>query len=101
MVILSYLLEYNRYLNIVGIFSVLAIAVLFSRNRRAINIKLICNALILEFILAFFILRTAVGKTIFEWISNVVRRIYEFADKGSAFVFGNLVDPSQAWGFIF
>ena len=33
----SYFLQYNRYCNLLGIFVVIALAILASRNRNAIN----------------------------------------------------------------
>jgi len=98
---LSYLLEHNRYLNIVGIFAILAVAFLFSRKRSAINYRLIINALALQFGIAFVVLRTTVGQTVIGWIADLVYAIYSCADKGSEFLFGALIDQSKPWGFIF
>ncbi len=98
---LAYLLEHNRYLNIVGIFVILAIAFLFSKNRKAIDYKLILHALGLQFLIALCILKTSVGHRILLTLSDYVCRIYQFADKGSAFIFGNLTNQFGDWGFIF
>ncbi|MBI2774757.1 NupC/NupG family nucleoside CNT transporter [Candidatus Dependentiae bacterium] len=97
----SYLLEYNRYMNLIGIFVILGIAFLFSRNRRAINYKLVVNALILQFVIGMITLRTSIGHRIVQAVADVVTVVYKCADAGVSFVFGNLGDPSQAWGFIF
>lgn len=98
---LAYLLEHNRYLNFVGIFVILAIAFLFSKNRKAIDFKLVLHALGLQFVIAFIILKTSVGFKALEYVSHFVSHIYQFADKGSAFIFGNLADSFGPWGFIF
>lgn len=98
---LAYLLEHNRYLNIVGIFVILAIAFLFSKNRKAVDFKLIVHALGLQFLLALGILKTSLGYSLLEKISHYVSKIYQFADKGAEFVFGNLTDNFGPWGFIF
>jgi concentrative nucleoside transporter, CNT family len=101
MVFMSYLLEYNRYCNILGILLILFIAFLFSRKRHAINYKLIINALVLQFIIAFTVLRTNIGQTIVHWVAALVNKIYVCADKGAEFVFGNLANSGTPWGFIF
>lgn len=98
----TYLLEHNRYLNIAGIIVILAIAALFSRDRFRINLRLIITALIFEFIIAFAVLRTAIGQKVVSVIAEAVKKLYEFADYGSGFVFGNLANSTNTpWGFVF
>lgn len=98
----GYLLEHNRYLNIAGIIVILAIAALFSHDRLRINLRLVLIALALEFCIAFAVLRTSIGHYIVELIAGGVKKLYEFADYGSGFVFGNLAnDVNTPWGFIF
>lgn len=97
----AYMLQYNRYLNVVGIFTILFIAFLLSKKRSKINYKLVFNALILQFTIGFCVLRTQAGRYIVEKVSNAIYQIYQFADIGSRFVFGNLIDADGSWGFIF
>ncbi len=99
--LLSYLLEHNRYLNIVGIFAILFIAFCFSRNRSKINVKLIVNGLLLQLVIGFLVLRMSIGQKIVSTIARYVEHIYECASEGSAFIFGNLINPTGSWGFIF
>lgn len=101
MAFLNYLLEYNRYMNILGIIVILAIAALFSKNRSAINIKLVLNALLLQLALGFLVLKTSIGQAVLTKIAYYVGKMYQFADEGAAFVFGNLTSPNTPWGFIF
>ena len=44
----AYMLEHSRYLNIFGIFAILGICFLFSKDRKAIDYKLIAHALAVE-----------------------------------------------------
>ena len=96
----SYLLEHNRYLSIIGIGVVIGLAMLFSRNRNAINGKLVLHALGLQFAIALVTLKTSIGHTVLGAISHYVAQIYQFADEGAVFLFGNLVKEGP-WGFIF
>jgi CNT family concentrative nucleoside transporter len=98
---LAYFLEHSRYLNVVGICVILAIAFFFSKNRKAIDYKLIVHALIMQFVIALAVLKTTVGHRILEKISYYVVKTYQFADKGSAFIFGDLTNQFGPWGFIF
>ncbi len=99
--IISYFLEYNRYLNILGIFVILCIAFIFSRKKSYIDFGLVLNALVLQFVIGFLVLKTTIGQTIVDKIATGVGKMYQFADIGSRFVFGNLADASMPWGFIF
>lgn len=101
MFFLDWFVDYNRYTSLLGILAILGVAFIFSSNRRAINIKLIFSALVMQFVLALFILKTYIGQAIFLWLSHGVESVYKFADKGCAFVFGNLADPSGPWAFVF
>ena len=98
---LGYLLEYNRYCNIAGIFVILAIAFFFSQHRSRINYRMIFNGIFLQFIIGFFVLKTSVGQYCVNKLALGVEKLYLFADKGSEMVFGNLIDPSGPWGFLF
>lgn len=98
---LSYFLHYNRYLNIFGILLTIGFAIAFSFNRKKIKYRLIVSCLVMQFVLAFFILRFPLGKKIIEWIAIGIAAMYQFADHGTSFVFGRLVSADSGLGFIF
>lgn len=98
---LNYLIEHNRYLNIVGILVIFGIAALFSRKRAHINFKLVGLGLLLQFLIGFVVLRTVVGRAAIDYVASFVTKLYQFADAGSSFVFGNLTNANSPWGFIF
>ncbi len=99
--LLSYFIEHNRYGNLIGIFVVILIAFLCSRKRSAINYRLIASALSMQVLIAFGILRTNVGFNIVNAIAHGVTTLYSCAENGAQFLFGNLTNPTMAWGFIF
>lgn len=98
---ISYLLEYNRYLNIIGIIVITLIALAFSKNRKAINLRVVLSALALHFLFAIIMLRTSWGYLIISKIADGAQLLYLFADKGIEFMFGKLGDASLPWGFVF
>ncbi len=98
---LAYLIEHNRYCNLLGIVVILCIAFLFSKNKRAISGRLIVHALLMQGILGFALLKTSIGQVVISSIAAGIEKLYQFADQGSAFLFGSLVDASQSWGFVF
>lgn len=101
MFFLDYLVQYNRYLNIVGILAVLGIAFLFSSHRSRISFKLVVSALCVHAIGAFIILRTVTGQTVAAWLGGVITKLYQAADGGISFVFGKLSDQTGLWGHVF
>lgn len=101
MSLISYFLEYNRYMNFGGILAVLAVAALFSRKRSAINYRLTLMGLCMQFAIALAILHTTIGHKVIAGIADGVAALYRAADQGVSFLFGSLADASGAWGFIF
>lgn len=99
--LVAYLLEYNRYANFIGILAVLCVAYFFSYHKSRVNTRLVGYGLLMQFIIGFFVLRTSMGHLIVDTIARGVTHLYQFADEGSRFVFGSLVDPAGPWAFIF
>ncbi len=85
---------------IIGIILILGIAFLFSNNKKKVNIRLIINGLLLQVVLAIFIIKgdelgsffAPLGwlKMLFSWISSAFVLILNFTTEGSKFIFGNL-----------
>lgn len=94
-------LEYSHYNGIVGILFIIGFATLVSKHRSHIPWKTVINGLVLQCLLAFFILKTRVGHLFFEKCAHAFSSVYQFAGEGARFVFGNLSNPAGGWGFIF
>lgn len=99
--LVSHLIEHQRYMNFFGIVAVLILAVLFSRNRRAINVRLVISGLIMQAMIALAILKTHLGFVTISTVAKMVTALYQAADHGIRFVFGSLADMQGPWGFIF
>lgn len=97
----EYLIEYNRYMSLVGIAAVIAIAFLCSNNRKKISPRLVITTLFMQCFLALFILHSPIGQMLFKNLAAGFEALYGFAESGARFVFGNLTQASGAWGFIF
>ena len=80
-----------------GAIVILAIAVLCSNNRRAINWRTVAWGLSLQVIFALVVLKTAIGQRVFETLGAGINKLLGFAGVGAAFVFGPLGD-STVWG---
>ncbi|MEQ7873034.1 nucleoside transporter C-terminal domain-containing protein [Sphingomonas sp. ASV193] len=75
-------------LGLVGIAVILAIAVLFSTNRRAINPRIVGAAFALQAVIAFLVLRTGGGREVIQAMSDGVAALLGYAGKGTEFLFG-------------
>lgn len=91
----------NILFGLLGIAAMLLIAFLMSFNRKAINYKTVIVGLVLQFLLALFILKFEPGKLMFQYIGNFVEKILQFANEGSNFVFGPLSNSPEIWQEIF
>ncbi len=85
---------------LLGIISIILIAVLFSRNRRAIDWKVVGVGLLFEIAIAALILYVPFVQTFFELISRAFIKIISFTHAGSEFLFGSLLDINSV-GYIF
>jgi len=86
---------------ILGIFSLLLIAFAFSRNRKGIDWKLVAKGLGIQIVFAVLILKVPFVQSGFEWVSSIFVVILGFTREGSLFLFGDLVENIDSFGFIF
>ena len=89
----------DQLIGIVGVATLLGIAVLFSTNRSAISLRIVGSAFALQVALAVFILRFPVGRSLIEAASAGVQSIVEFSAAGINMVFGTLADTSAGISF--
>jgi CNT family concentrative nucleoside transporter len=85
----------DRFTGIIGIILILGIAYLLSNNKKLINYRLVGTGLLLQGLLAVFILKVPLGQAIFGKLGNAVSKLLEFSDRGADFVFGILVDKEK------
>lgn len=89
-------------MSIVGMFVLIAIAVLLSDNRKAINLRTVGGAFAIQFLLGAFVLYVPWGKDVLSAMTNGVQYVIDFGNEGIGFLFGNLVNFSvEGVGFIF
>lgn len=84
-----------------GIVVLLAIAVLFSSNRRAINLRTVTGAFIIQASLAAFVLYVPAGEKALLAISNSLSGILNYSSEGINFLFGDLGRFKMGFMFAF
>lgn len=87
--------------SVLGIVVLLIIAVLFSNNRKAINLRTVLGALAIQIGFAALILYVPFGRDALQATANGVSNVIAYGNEGINFVFGGLADPSKNAGFIF
>ena len=82
----------DSLLGILGLFTLLSIALLLSENRSAINLKTVLYGLIFQLIFALFILKTPFGAPIFSFLDQSINILIGFSSSGSDFLFKSYID---------
>src|SRR6478672_2103493 len=89
----------GRFTGILGLLTILALAFIFSTNRRAIRLKTVAWGLGLQFVFAIFVLRIDAGRIAFQKAGDAVTTLLGYAYAGSHFVFGDLAKPGSQLGY--
>ena len=91
----------GRFTGILGLLTMLALAYIFSTDRRAIRVKTVLWGLSLQIAFAIFVLRIDYGRRAFQVIGDAANKALSYSFFGSEFVFGPLGKQSSNIGFIF
>lgn len=78
-------------IGLLGIVVLLGIAVAMSNNRKQINIRIVAWGLGLQLLFALFILKTSMGKPLFEFLDKAISKLISFSDAGGDFLFTSFV----------
>lgn len=85
----------DRFIGIIGMVVLLALAFTLSCNKKAINYKTVGVGLALQILFGIFIFKVPVGQKIFLWLGEVIVKLLDFANVGGKFVFGPLLDNNE------
>lgn len=94
----------EKIFGILGIALFTGILYLFSENRKAVDFKLVGGALGVQFVLALLVLGVpalgipGVFYFVFNWANSVILKVLTYADVGSEFLFGPLINGEM--GFV-
>lgn len=82
-------------IGVLGILAILAIAFLFSNNRRAIRPRVVGAAFALQIAIAVLVFRVPWGKDVLAVMSGGVANLLGYAQAGTNFIFGPLASPEM------
>ncbi|GHC33933.1 NupC/NupG family nucleoside CNT transporter [Aidingimonas halophila] len=87
-------------MSLVGMATLILIAVLFSYNRKAIRLRTVGGAFAIQAAIGAFVLYAPFGQAALQTISDGVSQVVLYANDGIEFLFGGLVDEEDI-GFVF
>ncbi len=86
---------------LLGLAAFIAITVALSENRRAIPWRLVLTGCGLQIVFGLLVLKVDAVRLGVDAVGRFFVRVLDFNEAGARFLFGNLLDPSQSWGFLF
>ncbi|MGG2084254.1 NupC/NupG family nucleoside CNT transporter [Lysinibacillus pakistanensis] len=90
-----------RYLiSFCGLLLVFGLALLMSKNKKEIKYKNILMMLIIQFLLAAFLLNTKFGYILIKGITKIFDHLLSYANTGISFVFGGLANKGESPFFL-
>lgn len=91
----------NFLWGIFGIFTILAIGLLLSNNRKLIKIRTIAGGLAIQLLFAFLVLKWEAGREALNWLTMRVNDIINYANEGINFLFGGFFTDQSGITFVF
>ncbi len=85
----------GNFIGIAGMAVIIGIALLFSSNRKAINLRIVGAAFALQIAVAAFVLYLDVGKRAIESLSTGVQAVIDYSKEGIGMVFGPLANVPE------
>ncbi len=100
----------QRFTGLLGIALILAIAFLFSNNKKKINLRLVFSGIALQVLIAVLVFKVPPVNHFFQFLGKGMEKIEGFAKQGASFVYGgigaydftgNIVNFSAPGTFVF
>lgn len=85
----------SKWIGLLGFVGILGTAYLMSNNRKAINKRLVVSGLILQLIMAIFVLKVEFGQHLFHTLGEGITALLDCSDEGANFVFGALTKEKE------
>lgn len=80
----------DKFQGLIGIVLILAIAFLFSNNKKNINYRLVASGLALQLSIGFLVLKIPAVTSFFQMLGKGMGKIEQFSRQGAAFVYGGI-----------
>ncbi len=78
----------ERVISLLGLVVMIGLAWAMSEHKKQVNLRVVWGGLLLQLVLAVFILKTSIGAAIFQSIGDFFTATLGFVDSGTSLVFG-------------
>ena len=90
-----------HFVPLLGMTVLIGAAVLMSTDRKAIRLRTVGGAFAIQACAGALVLFVPWGRRALESVSSVVQKVIDSGNTGIQFIFGNLGDKTENWGFVF
>lgn len=90
----------ERLISFIGLLVMVFVAFLLSNSKKNINWRTVISGILLQVIFGLIILKTDLGRSVFEGAKMFFVGVLNYTNEGSSFVFGSLTNIPKT-GFIF
>jgi len=91
----------TRLIGLIGMAMIIGVGWAVSRDRKAVDWRVIGTGLVLQVLFAIFVLRISFGQELFRRLGAFVTAVLGFSYKGSEFVFGQVGAQHSSIGVVF
>lgn len=82
----------EKLISLLGLLFFTGVAILLSKNKKAISPRTILAGVGIQFVIAFLILKSPLANNFFAWTTQICAKLLTFSTKGASFVFGPIAD---------
>ncbi len=90
----------SLFRGLIGMISIIALAWLFSENRKAVSWRVVGTGVLMQVLLALGVLKVSFIRQGFEVLGKVFVKVLDFTKEGTEFLFSGFLDV-DTYGFIF
>ncbi len=87
--------------SLLGMAVLICVAVLFSSKRKAIRLRTVGGAFVIQIAFGALVLFVPAGREALTFLAIQVQHVIDSANAGIEFLFGGLADPGSGLGFVF
>jgi CNT family concentrative nucleoside transporter len=91
----------SRLVGLIGIAMIIGAGWAMSRDRKAVDWRVVAWGLALQVVFAIFVLRVPAGQALFRQLGEIVTAVLGFSYAGSEFVFGEIGKRGSSVGVVF